>query len=171
MPAAYEMREKLGKQHRVTVVSNSENFHFVPSNPWVGVKWRERKHIEFPVRTYLEKKASSSSRRRQARASDQNQLELNDGQLLGYDYLVIATGPKLAFEEVEGLGPHGGHTYSVCHIDHAMKSHDEWEHFCKNPGPIVVGPYRVRPASDRLMNTPSSWKPTCAAARSATRCR
>ena len=52
---------------------------------------------------------------------------------------MIATGPKLAFEEVEGLGPHGGHTYSVCHVDHAMKSHDEWEDFCKKPGPIVVG--------------------------------
>jgi len=69
---------------------------------------------------------------------EQNQLELNDGQTVNYDYLVIATGPKLAFEEVEGLGPHN-HTYSVCHIDHAMKSHDEWDNFCKTPGPIVVG--------------------------------
>ena len=58
---------------------------------------------------------------------------------MSYDYLVIATGPKLAFEEIEGLGPHGGHTHSVCHVDHAMKSHDEWEQFCANPGPIVVG--------------------------------
>ena len=56
MPAAYEMREKLDSKHKVTVVSNSENFHFVPSNPWVGVKWRERKQIEFPVRSYLERK-------------------------------------------------------------------------------------------------------------------
>ncbi len=64
---------------------------------------------------------------------------MNDGKTVDYDYLVIATGPKLAFDEVEGLGPHGGHTYSVCHVDHAMKSHDEWDDFCKKPGPIVVG--------------------------------
>ena len=70
---------------------------------------------------------------------DQNQLELEDGKTVAYDYLVIATGPKLAFEEVEGLGPHGGHPYSVCHVDHAMKSPDEWEGFCKDPGPIGVG--------------------------------
>jgi len=140
MPAAYEMRDKLDKSHRVTVISDSENFHFTPSNPWVGVKWRDRKQIEFPARTYLERKGIDFISTGVKRVHpDRNQLELNDGQTVAYDYLVIATGPKLAFEEIEGLGPHGGHTYSVCHVDHAMKSHDEWEHFCENPGPIVVG--------------------------------
>lgn len=140
MPMAYEMQEKIRKGDKVTVISNSESFHFVPSNPWVGVKWRNRKDIEFSVRPYLERKGigfiSSGVKRVHPEA---NRLELNDGQSVSYDFLVIATGPKLAFEEIEGLGPHGGHTHSVCHVDHAMKSHDEWEHFIKNPGPIVVG--------------------------------
>lgn len=52
--------------------------------------------------------------------------------------MVIATGPKLAFDEVEGLGPNG-HTQSVCHIDHAMTSSAAWQNFVKDPGPIVVG--------------------------------
>ena len=34
-------------------------------------------------------------------------IELEDGRSIDYDYLVIATGPKLAFDEVEGLGPEG----------------------------------------------------------------
>ncbi|TXT24550.1 MAG: FAD-dependent pyridine nucleotide-disulfide oxidoreductase [Gallionellaceae bacterium] len=140
MPMAYEMQEKIRKGDKVTVISNSENFHFVPSNPWVGVKWRDRKDIEFPVRSYLERKGigfiSSGVKRVHP---EENRLELNDGQSVSYDFLVIATGPKLAFDEIEGLGPHGGHTHSVCHVDHAMKSHGEWEHFTKNPGPIVVG--------------------------------
>ena len=34
-----------------------------------------------------------------------NEIELGDGRRLGYDYLVIATGPDLAFDEVPGLGP------------------------------------------------------------------
>ena len=37
LAAAYEMKEsldKLGGGHRVTVVSNTDKFHFVPSNPW-----------------------------------------------------------------------------------------------------------------------------------------
>jgi len=140
MPAAYEMREKLGKGDKVTVISDRENFQFTPSNPWMGVKWRNRKDIEFPVRTYLERKGisfiSSGVKRLHP---EKNQLELNDGQSVDYDYLVIATGPKLAFDEVEGLGPHGGFTHSVCVVDHAMKSHDAWDDFTKHPGPIVVG--------------------------------
>jgi len=140
MPAAYEMRTKLDKQHKVTVVSDRETFQFTPSNPWAAVKWRERKHVEFPMRSYLERKGIDFVSTGVKRVHpEQNQLELNDGKKLSYDYLVIATGPKLAFEEVEGLGPNGGFTHSVCTLDHAMKSHDEWEQFCKNPGPIVVG--------------------------------
>jgi sulfide:quinone oxidoreductase len=125
MPAAYEMQEKIRKGDKVTVISDSENFHFVPSNPWVGVKWRDRKDIQFPIRTYLERKGIAFISTGVKRVHpEKNQLELNDGKTVDYDYLVIATGPKLAFDEVEGLGPHGGHTYSVCHVDHAMKSHD-----------------------------------------------
>jgi sulfide:quinone oxidoreductase len=139
MPAAYEMREKVGKGDKVTVISDRDSFQFTPSNPWMAVKWRGRKDIEFPVRTYLERKGidfiSSGVKRVHP---DKNQLELGDGKTVDYDYLVIATGPKLAFDEVEGLGP-GGHTHSVCNVDHAMKSHDAWEDFTNNPGPIVVG--------------------------------
>jgi sulfide:quinone oxidoreductase len=140
MPAAYEMQEKIRPGDKVTVISNSENFGFTPSNPWMGVKWRERKDIEFPVRTYLERKGINFISTGVKRVHpDNNKLELNDGEMIDYDYLVIATGPKLAFEEVEGLGPHGGFTHSVCNVDHAMKSHDEWDNFAKHPGPIVVG--------------------------------
>ena len=53
-------------------------------------------------------------------------------------YLVIATGPKLAFDEVEGLGPEG-HTHSICAVDHASVAANQWEAFCRDPGPMVVG--------------------------------
>ena len=140
MPTAYEMQEKARKEDQVTVISIGENFEFTPSNPWMGVKWRERKDTAFPVRSYLERKGISFISTGVKRVHpEKNQLELNDGQSVDYDYLVIATGPKLAFDEIEGLGPHGGFTYSVCNVDHAMKSHDAWGDFTKNPGPIVVG--------------------------------
>ena len=140
MPAAYEMQEKIRRGDKVTVISNSETFEFTPSNPWMGVKWRDRKDIQFPIRPYLERKGINFIPSGVKRVHpEKNQLELNDGNSVDYDYLVIATGPKLAFDEVEGLGPHGGFTHSVCNVDHAMKSHDAWDGFTKNPGPIVVG--------------------------------
>ena len=69
---------------------------------------------------------------------DAKQLLLADDTVLDYDYLVIATGPKLAFEEIDGLGPQG-HTHSVCTIDHAEHTYEAWQNFVKQPGPIVVG--------------------------------
>jgi sulfide:quinone oxidoreductase len=139
LPAAYELRKALGKNHRVTVVNRGENFHFVPSNPWVAVNWRRRKDIEFPVREHLARKGIDFVPVGAKRLHpEENRVELDDGQSLAYDYLVIATGAKLAFEEVEGLGPQG-HTQSVCHVDHAVPAGEAWEKFVADPGPIVVG--------------------------------
>jgi sulfide:quinone oxidoreductase len=136
---AYEMKRQLRKTDRVTVVNNGPNFHFVPSNPWVAVGWRGRKDIEFPAAPYLERKGIAFDPRGAKRVHpERSQLELSDGALLAYDYLVIATGPKLAFEEIEGLGP-SGHTQSICHVDHAQKAAVAWDAFVATPGPIVVG--------------------------------
>ena len=114
MPMAYEMKAALRKEDRVTVVGNGPTFHFVPSNPWVAVGWRKRSDIEFPAAPPLEKRgiAFEAAGAKRVHPAD-NRVELNDGRFLDYDYLVIATGPKLAFDEVEGLGP-SGHTHSIC---------------------------------------------------------
>jgi sulfide:quinone oxidoreductase len=139
MPMAYEMQHLARPGDRVTVVSNSPTFHFVPSNPWVAVNWRVRDDIEFPVAEYLQKKGIHFNAGGVKRVRpEENRLELGDGNFLDYDFLVIATGPRLAFEEVEGLGPHG-HTQSVCHVDHAVAAGKAWESFVAKPGPIVVG--------------------------------
>ncbi|MBI5137485.1 MAG: FAD-dependent oxidoreductase [Nitrospirae bacterium] len=139
LPAAYEMKEALGKAHRVTVVSNVDYFQFVPSNPWVGVGWRDRSQITFKLAEPLKRKGIHFIPKAVTRIdADASRLALADGQTLDYDYLVIATGPKLAFDEVPGLGP-AGHTHSVCTIDHAEQTHEAFEAFCKDPGPIVIG--------------------------------
>ena len=139
LPAAYEARAALGKEHDVTVVSNTPVFHFVPSNPWIAVGWRKRKDTSFDIEPYLKKKgiAFSSAGVTEIKA-EQNQLLLGDGTTLNYDFLIVATGPKLDFEAIEGLGPEG-HTESICSIDHAEKAYESWQEFVKNPGPIVVG--------------------------------
>ena len=51
---------------------------------------------------------------------------------------MLATGPRLAFDEIKGLGPQG-HTASVCKTDHALHASEAFEAFCKNPGPVVIG--------------------------------
>ncbi|PCH64711.1 MAG: pyridine nucleotide-disulfide oxidoreductase [Gammaproteobacteria bacterium] len=139
LPAAYEMRSALGDEHQVTVVSNAPIFHFVPSNPWVAVGWRTRKDISFDLEPCLNDKGITFSAEAVSEIrAEENQLLLGDGSSLAYDYLIIATGPKLAFDEIEGLGPEG-HTESICTVDHAESAYQSWQEFVKNPGPIVVG--------------------------------
>ena len=68
----------------------------------------------------------------------ENRVELGDGSSLTYDYLVVATGPELAFDEIEGFGPERNTIRSATSITRAAPT-QRWEAFCKDPGPIVVG--------------------------------
>ena len=143
LPAAFEIQEILQKDtpgdHKVTVVSNTADFSFVPSNPWVAVGWRKRADTGFSLKTPLQNKGIDFIHSAVTEIKpDDNQLKLENGDTLDYDYLVIATGPALAFHEVEGLGPEG-FTESVCTIAHAEKAWESWQEFTHNPGPIVVG--------------------------------
>jgi len=136
---AYELVPQLRPGDRLTLIGQEERYHFVPSNPWVAVGWRERADIEIDLHKAMERKAvcylTAGARRIDPAARE---IELNDGTVVAYDYLVIATGPELAFDEIDGLGP-DRHTQSICHVDHAVRAHAAFEAFCDKPGPIVVG--------------------------------
>ncbi|MGW8310349.1 MAG: NAD(P)/FAD-dependent oxidoreductase [Thiogranum sp.] len=139
MPCAYEMREALSSEHKVTVINASENFQFVPSNPWLAVGWRKPEDISFPIGPYLERKNIAFIADTATQIDPQsNTITLGSGDTVQYDYLVVTTGPRLAFEEVEGSGPEG-HTTSVCTIDHASKALQQYEKLVAEPGPVIVG--------------------------------
>ena len=139
MPAAYEMKAAVGKKHDVTVISEKDYFQFVPSNPWVAVGWRSRKDITIPIKKYLSKKKINFIAQRVDKIDATNsKLELANGEQVDYDYLIIATGPKLAFDEVEGSGP-DGFTESICVTDHAEKTWAKYQKLLDKPGPIVIG--------------------------------
>jgi len=139
VPMAYEMKETVKKNHEVIVISDSPTFHFVPSNPWVPPKWRKPEDLKIELAPVMKKKGIEFIQKAAVKLDpENNQVHLEDGSSVAYDYLVIATGPRLAFDEVEGLGPEG-YTTSVCHVDHAAVAAQDWEKFMENPGPIIVG--------------------------------
>ena len=97
LPAAYEIKELLGSQHEVTVISNTDTFHFVPSNPWVAVGWRTREDTAFPLAPALKRKninfipvAADEVK------PDDNKVILVDGQEINYDYLVLRRAIRLS---------------------------------------------------------------------------
>ena len=140
VPAAYELRSKIGKNHRITVVNNREHFEFTPSNPWVGVGWRSNEQIIVPLRKPLSRRDIDFMSSPLVEIDPVgNGLKLADGTSLEYDFLIIATGPSLAFDAIPGLGPMQGYTQSVCTVDHASQAHDEYQKLLQNPGPVVIG--------------------------------
>ena len=139
VPMAYEMKETVGKNHDVIVISDSPTFHFVPSNPWVPPKWRKPEDLKIELAPVLKKKGIEFIQKAAIKIEpNNNQVLLADGSAVAYDFLIIATGPRLAFDEIPGLGP-DGFTSSVCHVDHAAVAAQDWEKFMENPGPIVIG--------------------------------
>ena len=136
---AYELVPELGPSDRLTVIGQGPAYHFVPSNPWVAVGWRTRRDIEIDLSAVMKEKRIQYRSEGAARVCPaENRVELTDGTNVSYDYLVIATGPDLAFDEIPGLGPNAN-TQSICHVDHAEGAYKAFEEFAKNPGPIVVG--------------------------------
>ncbi len=139
IPMAYELKNLINESHEITLINNGEQFNFVPSNPWVMVNWRERSDVEFRITEYIEKagiKFITTGLKKLY--PDQNHLLLNDDSQINYDYLILATGPELAFDEIPGIGP-DYFTHSVCTAQHAETASKAWAKLLKNPAPAVVG--------------------------------
>lgn len=139
LPCAYEMKEALKNNHQITVINERDHFQFTPSNPWVAVGWRSAEQISVPLSKVLKKKKINfiCDRVEQIDA-DNNQLIMKSGDTVAYDYLVITTGPRLAFEEVPGSGP-DHHTSSICTTSHAENAYRDFQQLLENPGPVVIG--------------------------------
>ncbi len=136
---AYELRDVLSREDRVSVINKGSVYSFVPSNPWVAVGWRERETVEVDLAPACKRRDIALYPQGAKRLHPaENRVELTDGTSVDYDYLVIATGPELAFDEIEGFGPEA-HTQSVCHIDHALAAKEAFDKLVAKPGPVVIG--------------------------------
>ncbi len=140
MSAAYEARDLLGKAHEVVLIGKGPMFGFTPSNPWLAVGWREQTEITLPVGEHVGRHGIRFIPDGvETIDAEGNAVVTGSGERIDYDYLLIATGPKLAFEEVPGTGPEGGYTQSVCTTPHAAHAWTQYQEFLKNPGPLVIG--------------------------------
>ncbi len=136
----YELRKAVPRTDRVLLIGDGERFEFTPSNPWVAVGWRQPDDIVVDLPGLMRKHAIDFDGQGAKRLHPgDNEIELRDGSRVRYDYLVIATGPKLAFDEVPGLGPHKGFTESVCRTGHAALAHGGFRKLVDAPGPVVIG--------------------------------
>lgn len=140
--AASHLRRKLPNQHEVLVISPNRNYQWVPSNIWVGIGRMKPEQIIFPLEPLYKKKGINYKQAKVSSFHPEGDEELGPyvtveyvyGEQKGttekvtYDYLINATGPKLAFDLTEGLNPGTNDVYSVCTYDHALHATQGLDH-------------------------------------------
>jgi sulfide:quinone oxidoreductase len=140
VPAAYELRHALDAAHRITLIGSSSQFQFVPSNPWIAVGWREPEETSLELEPYLAKHRIWFVPKPVVRiAAAEKSVELADGTRISYDFLVLTTGPKLAFDEIPGFDRASGHSHSICTLEHALETYRHYREFLEDPGQVVIG--------------------------------
>jgi sulfide:quinone oxidoreductase len=132
--AAAHLRRKLSKEHEVLVVSPNRNYQWVPSNIWVGIGRMKSEEVYFPLAPLYKRKGIGYKQGKVVSFHPEGdntsskafvKIEYVFGEDAGiqenisYDFLINATGPKLAFELTEGLNPGTNKAYSVCTYEHA----------------------------------------------------
>ncbi len=136
LTAALAVRHELHGDVDVTVVSPDRSFLFTPSLIWLPFGKRDREDITFDVVPTLEEHgvefvlAAATAVDAQAR-----RVTLDDGQVLGYDYLVIATGYRNQDDVVPGF-TENAHTITT--LAEAERTALAWQKFLENPGDVVV---------------------------------
>jgi len=118
--AAAHLRRKLSKEHEILVVSPNSNYQWIPSNIWIGIGRMETKDIIFPLAPLYKKKNIGYKQAKVVTFHPEGDADVDKPFVLveyfvddekgkqekvTYDYLINATGPKLAFDMTEGLLP------------------------------------------------------------------
>ena len=139
LTAAFEIKRLLGRKAEITVISDSDRFIFIPSLPWVAMGWRKSGDITLPLKDILESKGIAF-RHTEAKGidADASKVMTASGEV-PYDYLVISTGPALAFNEIPGFVPGSGNVECIFTLEQAEHANTAWKRFLESPGPVVVG--------------------------------
>jgi len=130
--AAMYLGDTLGKHHDITVVNKRDYFLFLPSLIWVSINHMKPEKTHFPLKPVYDKlrvnfiQGSVTEVRPDENFLYAEKVDGGEQAKLDYDYLLVATGPKLNFEGTEGLGPDKGNTYSVCTLDHTIETANKW---------------------------------------------
>jgi sulfide:quinone oxidoreductase len=135
--AALTLKQQLGSEVDVTVVSKSDRFQFNPSLIWVPFGKRTRNDLTFPIAPTFERRGVEFVHGEATRIDvDAERVETSGGPY-GYDYLVIATGYVNDFGVVPGLGP-GGNAHAITDLESAVEAAVGWTRFLNDPGPVVI---------------------------------
>ncbi len=129
----------------LTVVDETGQHVYQPGFMYIALGHEQARHLERRERSLLNKRVNLVVGEVIRVAADPQVVLLADGRALPYDYLVLATGSRIAPEEIEHFDEEAHHFYSAeaaGRLRHALDAFDG--------GRIVIGiagmPYKCPPA-------------------------
>ena len=134
--AALELKELVGDNHDLTVIANTSRFLFFPSLIWYPFGLRQERDITFDVLPiYGSHRIEFIEAEVIGFEPDQSRVRLRGGAAISYDYLLIATGPKVDYDYIPGLREHA---HSIVGLGPAERARQGWSRLLADPGPAVV---------------------------------
>ncbi|CAM3811606.1 NAD(P)/FAD-dependent oxidoreductase [Cytobacillus oceanisediminis] len=135
--AAVELRKKLKpSQFQIIVISDHPQFVFRPSLIWLPFHNHPLNKFTFPLRPLFEKiGAAFIENGVQAIKPKQNQILCKNGEIIEYDYLILASGASPDWKRIKGLE---GESASVYHISSALQTRKMVKEL-KEDESIVIG--------------------------------
>src|SRR5262245_10847158 len=115
--AAESLAKQISNEHRVTLVSRSNNFVFYPDLVRVALGRCEPADISFDLRqTMLDHRVQFIQGEVARINPEERQVKIAHGEFAGkihYDYLLLALGRRLATEGIKGFFEHANHLLDV----------------------------------------------------------
>lgn len=140
LSAALELRRLLPDhaQIRISVISQSPDFVYLPSLIWIAVGDRQPEEISFPLAPVLASK-SIEFRHATVTSIDPNARTIQAGsETISYDYLILAVGASPDFASVPGFDA-GVTAHSLTSLADALALRESYRRLLDSPGPAVIG--------------------------------
>lgn len=127
-------RQLKPREAHITVVSASARHMYQPGWLYVALGRQDPRALSRPERGLLRKRVNLRLGAVSKLDLEGQQVVLDGGESLPYDYLVIATGSRMALEDLPGFAEGAQHFYTE---EAAFRLHAQLEEF--NGGRIVIG--------------------------------
>ena len=120
------------EEWKITIVDQNETHYYQPGFLFLPFGTYTKKDVIKPKRDFMPNGVDLILAQIEMIEPDHNQVRLGDGRVLGYDFLVIATGADIHPEQTPGLGEHewGQSIHTFYSFDGALALHKKlmnWE--------------------------------------------
>jgi len=135
LAAAHYLRRHTDNNTDILVISATDCYVYRPSLPQVALGYRSLQEISVPIVTALHKRGIGFVQGRVSEIYPRRCAVITDVGTFEYDYLLVALGSAIAFDEVTGLRENG---YVLCEAGYILKLRQALAAFRGGPIAIVL---------------------------------